>query len=184
QTAATSGILGTSRQARAHFRGLPLARNFQRVLVCGRTRAATASFLPEASGDIAIAAANAATVAAESDVICTCTTSPVPLFDGNLLRPGHHLNLVGSFQPHRREVDTVTVQRSRIFVDTYDGCLAEAGDLLIPMKEGAIPRDRIAADLHELVANKKLGRSVADQITLFKSVGCALEDLVSAELLL
>src|SRR2546421_542797 len=184
ETAATLGIFGTGRQARAHLRVLPLVRNFQRVLVCGRTRAATESFVKELSGDIAIAPANAATVAAESDVICTCTTSSVPLFDGNLIRSGTHLNLVGSFQPHTREVDTITVQRYRIFVDTYDGCLAEAGDLLIPMKEGAIPRDRIAADLHELVTNKKLGRSVADQITLFKSVGCALEDLVAAELLL
>ena len=184
ETAATLGIFGTGRQARAHLRVLPLVRNFQRVLVCGRTRAGTESFLQEASGDIAIAAANAATVAAESDVICTCTTSPVPLFDGNLLRPGTHLNLVGSFQPHTREVDTVTVQRSRIFVDTYDGCLAEAGDLLIPMKEGTITRDHITADLHELAATKKSGRTVADQVTLFKSVGCALEDLVAAELLL
>ncbi len=69
-------------------------------------------------------------------------------------------------------------------MDTYDGCLAEAGDLLIPMKEGTITRDHIAADLHELVATKKSGRTVADQVTLFKSVGCALEDLVAAELLL
>ena len=166
------------------MRALPLVRNFQRVLVCGRTRAGTESFVKELSGDIAIAPANAATVAAESDVICTCTTSSVPLFDGNLIRSGTHLNLVGSFQPHTREVDTITVQRSRIFVDTFDACLAEAGDLLIPMKEGAITRDHIAADLHELVTNKKLGRSFADQITLFKSVGCALEDLVAAELLL
>ena len=184
ETAATLGIFGTGRQARAHLRVLPLVRNFQRVLVCGRTRAGTESFVKEQYGEIAIAPADAVTVAAESDVICTCTTSPVPLFDGNLLRPGTHLNLVGSFQPHTREVDTITVQRSRIFVDTFDACLAEAGDLLIPMKEGAITRDHIAADLHELVTNKKLGRSFADQITLFKSVGCALEDLVAAELLL
>jgi len=184
QNVATLGIFGTGRQARAHLRVIPMVRNFQRVLVCGRTRAGTERFVGEESGDIAIASADAVSLAAESDVICTCTTSPVPLFEGNLLRPGTHLNLVGSFQPHTREVDTITVQRSRIFVDTHDGCLAEAGDLLLPMKEGAITRDHIAADLHELVTNKKLGRSFADQITLFKSVGCALEDLVAAELLL
>ena len=184
ENAATLGIFGTGRQARTHLQVLPLVRNFQRVLVCGRTHAGTESFVKEESGNIAIDPANAATVAAESDVICTCTTSPVPLFDGNLLRPGTHLNLVGSFQPHTREVDTVTVQRSRIFVDTYDGCLAEAGDLLVPIKQGAITGAHIAADLHELAASKKPGRTVADQITLFKSVGCALEDLVAAELLL
>jgi ornithine cyclodeaminase/alanine dehydrogenase-like protein (mu-crystallin family) len=184
ENAATLGIFGTGRQARTHLQVLPVVRNFQRVLVCGRTHAGTESFVKEESGNIPIDPANAATVAAESDVICTCTTSPVPLFDGNLLRPGTHLNLVGSFQPHVREVDTVTVQRSRIFVDTYDGCLAEAGDLLVPIKQGAITRDHIVADLHELAASKKPGRTVVEQITLFKSVGCALEDLVAAELLL
>src|SRR5947207_236857 len=167
QNVATLGIFGTGRQARAHLRVMPLVRNFSRVLVCGRTRAGTESFVKEESGDIAIAPANAATVAAESDVICTCTTSSVPLFDGNLIRSGTHLNLVGSFQPPTREVDTITVQRSRILVGTFETCLADASDLLIPMKEGAITRDHIAADLHELVTNKKLGRSVADQITLF-----------------
>jgi ornithine cyclodeaminase/alanine dehydrogenase-like protein (mu-crystallin family) len=184
QDAQTLGIFGTGRQARAHLRVLPLVRNFQRVLVCGRTRVGIESFVKEESGDMAIVPADAATVAAESDVICTCTSSPTALFDGSLLRPGTHLNLIGSFQPHTREVNSITVQQSRIFVDTYEACMAEAGDLLIPMKEGAVTRDHIAGDLHGLVANKKLGRTASDQITLFKSVGCALEDLVAAELLL
>jgi ornithine cyclodeaminase len=98
-----------------------------------------------------------------------------------MLRPGTHLNLVGAFQPHTREVDDFTVERSRIVVDTYDGALAEAGDLLIPMKNGVIVREQILADLHEMVSGKKVRRDRSD-ITLFKSVGCALEDLVAAEL--
>src|SRR5437660_8846088 len=126
---------------------------------------------------------DAQTCATQSDVLCTCTTSPVPLFDGNLLRPGTHLNLIGAFQPHAREVDSRTVQRAHVIVDTYDGALAEAGDLLIPIKEGIISRDHIAADLHELLTGKKPGRTSASEITLFKSVGCALEDLITAELL-
>src|SRR5205809_4345995 len=84
ETAATLGIFGTGRQARAHLRVLQLVRNFQRVLVCGRTRAGTESFVKELSGDIAIAPANAATVAAESDVICTCTTSSVFFFQAEV----------------------------------------------------------------------------------------------------
>ncbi|PYX10183.1 MAG: ornithine cyclodeaminase family protein [Acidobacteria bacterium] len=184
QDVATLGIFGAGRQARAHLRVLPVVRNFQRVLVCGRTRAESESFTKQVSGEIAIAPADAASVAAESDVICTCTTSSIPLFDGNLIRPGTHLNLVGAFQPHTREVDSVTIRRSRIVVDTYEACLAEAGDLLIPMKEGAITREHITADLHELASKKKAGRTTLDQITLFKSVGCALEDLVAAEVLL
>src|SRR2546426_4133120 len=109
ETAATLGIFGTGRQARAHLRVLPLVRNFQRVLVCGRTRAGTESFVKELSGDIAIAPANGASVAAESDGICTCTTSFVQLFDGNLIRSVTNLNLVGSFDQHTSEVIMIMV---------------------------------------------------------------------------
>jgi ornithine cyclodeaminase/alanine dehydrogenase-like protein (mu-crystallin family) len=80
-------------------------------------------------------------------------------------------------------VDTLTIQRSRIVVDTYGGALSEVGDLLIPLQEGAITRDHMIADLHELVSGSKQGRRSPEEITVFKSVGCALEDLVAAELL-
>jgi ornithine cyclodeaminase/alanine dehydrogenase-like protein (mu-crystallin family) len=184
QDAKTLGIFGTGRQARAHLQVLPLVRNFRRALVCGRTPVESEAFAREVSSKIPVTPADASSVGAESDVICTCTTSQGPLFDGKIIRPGTHFNLVGAFQPHTREVDTITVKRSRLYVDTYEACLAEAGDLLIPMKEGVIAREDVTADLHELVAGKKAGRNAANQITLFKSVGCALEDLVAAELLL
>ena len=179
------GIFGTGRQAHAHVRVLPLVRQFQRVLVYGRDQRDACEFASQLSSELQlpIEPADARTCAAESDVLCTCTTSPTPLFDGNLLRPGTHLNLVGAFQSHAREVDSNTIQRSRVVVDTYDGALAEAGDLLIPMNEGLITREHIVSDLHELVSRKRPGRRSADEITLFKSVGCALEDLVTAELL-
>ncbi len=118
----------------------------------------------------------------ESDVLCTCTTANEPLFDGRLLRPGTHLNLVGTFQDRTREVDDETVKRARVVVDTYEGAMAEAGDLLIPLRNGVIARDHILADLHELASGRKTGRTAPDDITLFKSVGCALEDLVTAML--
>jgi ornithine cyclodeaminase len=92
------------------------------------------------------------------------------------------LNLVGSFQPHTREVDDTTIQRSRVVVDTFEGALAEAGDLLIPLNKGHINRDKILADLHQVVSRRKTVRTRSDEITLFKSVGCALEDLAAAEL--
>jgi ornithine cyclodeaminase/alanine dehydrogenase-like protein (mu-crystallin family) len=79
-------------------------------------------------------------------------------------------------------VDDETVRRARVVVDTYEGALAEAGDLLIPIKNGTISREHIAADLHEIASGKKAGRSSRDDITLFKSLGCALEDLVTAQL--
>jgi ornithine cyclodeaminase len=179
------GVFGTGRQARAHIEILPLVRQFQRVLVCGRTANASRDFAQAISPEVRlpVEAVDARTCVAESDVLCTCTTSPAPLFEGTMLRPGAHLNLVGAFQPHTREVDSATVQQARVFVDTYDGALAEAGDLLIPIHEGCIARDHIAGDLHELVSGKKRGRIDERTITLFKSVGCALEDLATAELL-
>lgn len=181
----TLGIFGTGRQARAHARVLPLVRRFERVLVCGKEVNLSREFANEVSAEIGVPVEPAAPsdCAANSDVICACTTSVVPLFDGNLLRRGTHLNLVGAFQPHTCEVDSVAIQRARVVVDTYGGALAEAGDLLIPMQEGVIGRDHIVADLHELVSGKKTVRTAATEITLFKSVGCALEDLVTAELL-
>ena len=179
------GIFGTGRQARAHIQVLPLVRRFERVLVCGTDSTHVREFAKKTSDEVRlpVESADAQTCASRSDVLCTCTTSQVPLFDGNVLRPGTHLNLVGAFQPHAREADSHSVQHARVFVDTYDGALAEAGDLLIPIKEGTISRDHIAADLHELLVGKKPGRTSASEITLFKSVGCALEDLATAELL-
>jgi alanine dehydrogenase len=180
------GIFGTGRQARAHIQVVPLVRRFERVLVCGHDPTQAREFARKMSEEarLPVESANAQTCATQSDVLCTCTTSQVPLFDGKLLRPGTHLNLVGAFQPHTREVDSRTVKRARVVVDTYDGALAEAGDLLLPVKEGVISRDHIAADLNELLAGKKQGRTSPSELTLFKSVGCALEDLATAELLL
>jgi ornithine cyclodeaminase/alanine dehydrogenase-like protein (mu-crystallin family) len=183
--AETLGIFGSGRQAKAHLAALPRVRNFKRFLVCGSGRSDLSAFCEKMKAELAIQIepASAETVARESDVICTCTTSPKPLFEGTWLRPGTHLNLVGAFQPETREVDDITVQRSRVVVDTYEGALAEAGDVLIPMKSGVIDRSHILADLHEIASGKKPGRIQQDDITLFKSVGCALEDLVTARLI-
>jgi len=185
--ASTLGIFGTGRLARAHLAVLPLARNFQRVLICGRNPSRSAEFVRQVSPEfpgVTITAADARICAGQSDVLCTCTSHTAPLFDGRDLRPGTHLNLVGAFRPETREVDTSTIQRARVVVDTYGSALSEVGELLIPRQEGAITREHVAADLHELVSGKKQGRRSPEEITVFKSVGCALEDLVAAELLL
>jgi ornithine cyclodeaminase len=181
----TLGIFGTGRQAQAHLKVLPLVRSFQRVLVCGEDHRRSCEFVDHMRGEVPvpIEPADPTTCAAQSDVICTCTTSQTPLFDGSLLRPGTHLNLVGAFRPDTREVDSITIQRAQVVVDTYDGTLAEAGDLLIPINQGLISRAHVLADLHELVSGKKSARRSSADITLFKSVGCALEDLVTAEML-
>jgi ornithine cyclodeaminase len=178
------GIFGTGRQARAHLQVLRHVRNFQHFLVSGSDPGRSKEFAAEMARDLGapVESVYSRACASESDVLCTCTTSPNPLFDGHLLRAGTHLNLVGSFQPHTREVDDTTIQRSRVVVDTFEGALAEAGDLLIPLNKGHINRDKILADLHQVVSRRKTVRTRSDEITLFKSVGCALEDLAAAEL--
>jgi ornithine cyclodeaminase/alanine dehydrogenase-like protein (mu-crystallin family) len=179
------GVFGTGRQARAHIKAIPRVRRFEQVLVCGRNADASRDFAEKISAEtgLPVAAADAKTCAAESDVLCTCTSSQTPLFDGNLLRAGVHLNLVGTFQPHAREADSAAVQRARVFVESYDGAPKQAGELIIPMQEGVIGQAHVTGDLHELTGGKKLGRMSAGDITLFKSVGYALEDLATAELL-
>jgi ornithine cyclodeaminase/alanine dehydrogenase-like protein (mu-crystallin family) len=182
--AATLGIFGIGRLARAHINVLPLVRNFKRILVCGRDLARTGQFvaqIAEQFPEIKVAAADARTCAAESEVLCACTSSATPVFDGNDLRPGTHVNLTGAFQPQTREADSRAIQRGRLAVDAYG---AESGDLLIPVSEGVVPKDHVIADLHELVSGKKPVRRSATEITIFKSVGCALEDLVATELLM
>ena len=180
----TLGIFGAGRQAKIHFTVLPHVRQFRRFLVCGPRHLRIDQFCNTMKQEcgIEVEAVDAEACARESDVLCTCTTWTQPLFDGRWLRPGTHLNLVGAFQPHTREVDTETVRRARVVVDTYEGALAEAGDLLIPFQDGVIKRDHILADLHEVASGKKLIRTSPTDITLFKSVGCALEDLVTARL--
>ena len=180
----TLGIFGTGRQARAHAAVLSQVMRAERMLVCGSSRERSSGFARQMSLELGMKceAAEATTCAAQSDVICTCTTSALPLFPGEILLPGTHLNLVGAFQPHTREVDQIAIQRARVVVDTYDGALAEAGDLILPLQAGAISREHLLADLHELVSGKKIRESDND-ITIFKSVGCALEDLATAVLL-
>jgi alanine dehydrogenase len=183
--AETLGVFGSGRLASAHLAAIPRVRNFKRVLVCGSGQSDISAFCGKMKNELGldVEAAKAETMARESDVICTCTTSHEPLFNGDWLRPGTHLNLVGAFQPETREVGDITVKRARVVVDTYEGALQEAGDLLIPMKNGTIDRSHIAADLHEIVSGKKPARASAESITLFKSVGCAVEDLVTADLI-
>ncbi|CAD5371900.1 Ornithine cyclodeaminase [Rubrivivax sp. A210] len=119
-----------------------------------------------------------------ADIVCCATTSTTPLVRGEWLAPGTHLDLVGGFKPGMREVDDAAVQRATIVVDTYAGALAEAGDLTQPLARGAITRAHIVAELAELLRTGQGRRRDASEITLFKSVGAALEDLAAAQLVL
>jgi len=117
-----------------------------------------------------------------ADIISCATMSTSPLVLGRWLQPGQHVDLIGGFTEEMRETDDEAVGLSDLFVDTREGALSEAGDLIQPLRNGVIQEDDILADLADLVTNKHSGRSSVQQITLFKSVGTALEDLATAQL--
>ncbi len=125
-----------------------------------------------------------AAAVAQADVISCATLSKQPLVRGAWLKPGAHLDLVGAYLPNMRESDDAAVRAARIFVDTRDGALSEGGDIADPLARGVIQSQDVVADLFELCRGTHAGRGGADEITLFKSVGYALEDLVAAELVL
>jgi ornithine cyclodeaminase len=178
-------VIGTGKLApylaRAHY---ALRPQLARVRVWGRRAdaAQTLAQLLRDDGLPAEAAADLETAVRDAHIVSCATTATAPIVHGAWLAPGTHLDLVGGFTRAMREADDAAVARARIFVDTYAGALAEAGDLVSPLARGVIARTQIEAELAELVRGEKPGRRGDGEITLFKSVGTALEDLAAAEL--
>lgn len=184
--AAVAAIFGAGVQARRQLEAVCTVRAIERVYVSSLVGAE--AFAAEMAGfgpipaDIVVADAREAV--ANADVICAATTTRTPVFDGHDLRPGTHINGIGSFTPEMQEIDTVTVRRARVFVDSVEAALAEAGDLIIPLNAGEIARDHIRAELGEVIAGLKPGRTGPDDITFFKSVGVAVQDALAAQIIL
>lgn len=116
----------------------------------------------------------------KADVVSAATLSTKPLIRGDWLRPGAHVDLVGAFRPDMREADDDTIRRARVYVDTRGGATAEGGDIVQPLASGVLTSDDVVGDLFDLTRGKVKGRRTEDEITLFKSVGSALEDLAAA----
>ncbi|MCB1384267.1 MAG: ornithine cyclodeaminase family protein [Notoacmeibacter sp.] len=116
----------------------------------------------------------------EADIISCCTLSDVPLVRGHLVAPGTHVDLVGAFTPAMRESDDALMARGNVYADTLGGALKEGGDIVLAMQSGALTRDQVMGDLHGLTRGEIAGRTSSDEITVFKSVGAALEDLAAA----
>jgi len=135
--------------------------------------------------DLPVEPATSSTQAVSTaDVICTATTSSTPVFDDADVSPGTHINAVGAYTPEMQEIPPETVMRARLVVDHRESALAEAGDLLIPMKEGLFDEAHIHAELGEIIAGLSTGRTSENQITLFKSVGVAVQDVAAASAVL
>lgn len=181
-------MIGTGALAPHLIRAHAAVRPIAEVLVWGRDPAKASSVAARAAAALPGLAVRAATdlaaAATRADVISCATAAREPVLRGAWLKAGAHVDLVGSFSPDAREADDDVIRDARIFVDTREAALTEAGDLLIPLAAGVIRSDDVVADLSDLCAGRAQGRRSASEITVFKSVGAALEDLAAAQLLM
>jgi ornithine cyclodeaminase len=181
--AKTLSIFGLGEQATTHLKALTLVRNFERIQIWGRDAAKAQVFVRDhaAQTGVTLEAVASPEAAAGADVLCLVTGAAEPFFHGAWLKPGQHINLVGSSIPTTSEVDHETVTRSRVFVDYRDSALALAGELRRAIDAGLITPDHIAGEVGDVLLNKVPGRRSAEDITLFKSLGMAAEDVLAAD---
>ncbi|MDC8002895.1 ornithine cyclodeaminase family protein [Aureisphaera galaxeae] len=174
-------MIGTGALASNLIQAHASVRNIKQVYLWGRNYK-KAEALSEKLKPLGIQAEPIQTIEekiSEVSIISCATLSATPLVLGKYLRPGQHIDLVGAYKPNMREADDVTIEKASVHVDTYQG-LNESGDIVIPMQNGILKREAIQSDLFELCSNAKEGRTHDDEITLFKSVGHAIEDLAAA----
>jgi ornithine cyclodeaminase/alanine dehydrogenase-like protein (mu-crystallin family) len=178
----TVAVFGAGRQGRTQLEGVAAVRAIGQAYIIDRDAARAAAFAAEMSDQLGLGVVAAASidVLSEADIICTATTSADPVFPDSRLKAGVHINGVGSFKPDLCEIPPETVMRARVVVDSRPSCMAEAGDLIIPIKRGLFTEDHIYAEIGEIAAGKKAGRSSDEEVTFFKSVGNAVQDLAAA----
>ena len=180
--AADVAIIGSGVQAQSHLAALLAERKLRRVRVWSRNPDHASRFAKYESEryDIVIEIAdNVEEAVSAADIICTTTSAAEPVLKGQWVSPGAHINAAGSSVPHTREVDTELIQLSRVFVDSRESALNEAGDLLIPLRENQFSAAEIQAELGEVLNGKHCGRQTDEEITLFKSLGLGIYDLVA-----
>lgn len=181
--ATLAAIIGAGTQARTQLQALCSVRNIEEAKVYDILPRASSSFAREMSQSLGISvepARNSREAIQEADIVCTASTSTVPVLNGDWLKDGTHINAIGAFTPDTRELDTKTIRKSKIIVDSREAALAEAGDIMIPLKEGEINEKQIHAELGEIITGKKKGREDSEEITVFKSVGLAIQDAAAA----
>jgi ornithine cyclodeaminase len=186
EDASELALLGSGVQARTHLEALLAVRPVSRVRVWSRTAAHSERFASEESQKWSLPIESVATpreAVEGADLVCTVTLSQEPVLAGEWLRPGAHINAVGSCTPNARELDATTVARSRLWVDRRESCLAEAGNFLLARREGAVDDAHIQGEIGDLLLAKVTGRKSRDEITLFESLGLAVEDLAVARFL-
>ena len=174
-----AAIFGAGNQARYQLRAICEVRNIKNILLFDNDRPKAQSFKVDMENelDVRIEVCSDQNMLRDAQIICTATTSPLPVFDDKYLSKETHINAIGSYQPGNREIPSATIARSKIFVDSREACLKEAGDLIIPINEGI---DFEVTEIGEVLQNENFKKSSEEKITFFKSVGNAAQDLICA----
>jgi alanine dehydrogenase len=182
EDARSVGIFGAGVQARTQLMAVCEVRSIEKAVVYDPVLEAREKYAAEMSERLSIPVepTDDPRACVENDVVVAASASQTPIFEGAWLSPGTHINGIGSHSPGARELDTETIKRAKVVPDYASACLVEAGDLIMPIEEGVITKDHIHADLGEVVAGLKPGRESAEEITLFKSVGLAVQDAATA----
>lgn len=180
----TLAVLGSGVQAQQHVEAMLCVRKINSIKIWSRDHANA----KELARQIAtkhhlqvIAVKDAKDAVTGADIICTTTASPTPVVAGDWIKKGAHINAAGSSTPVNRELDTAAIVHSKLYADKYESIYNEAGDFIIPKKEGAVNDDHVKGELGELMAGIKKGRENNDEITVFKSLGLAIEDIYAAD---
>ncbi|VAW31566.1 Ornithine cyclodeaminase [hydrothermal vent metagenome] len=187
--ASVVAILGSGVQARTQLEAVCTIRQVREVRVYSPTHEHAVDFARELRGvgpipKLIRIMSNVETAVRGAEIICTATTSSNPVFKNEDLSLGVHINGVGSYTPAMQEIDAATVQRALVVVDSREAAWEEAGDLIVPLQDGLITKDHVHAELGEIVAGLKPGRTSPEQITFFKSVGVAVQDAIAGRIAL
>jgi ornithine cyclodeaminase/alanine dehydrogenase len=177
-------VFGTGVQAESHIEAMIEVADVEHVMIVSRSADKTETLADRVRSvhGLSCEFVTAERAAATANLICTCTSSRTPLFDGGLLNEGAHINAVGAFTPSTRELDSETIRRARVIIDAESSAGRESGEILIPLSEGAIGKAHIKGTLSDVVSGRVSGRELLSEITVFKSCGLAIEDLVTARL--
>jgi alanine dehydrogenase len=177
-------VFGAGVQAEFHIQAMIEVAEVEHVMIASRSadKARALADRIRSVHSLPCELASAEQAAAKANLICTCTSSPTPLFDGSVLSAGTHINAVGAFTPSTRELDTGAVRKARVIIDAESAAGREAGEILIPISEGVLNASHVRGTLAEVVSGKVAGRESISEITIFKSCGLAIEDLVTARL--
>lgn len=180
--AQTMALFGCGTQGRTQLEAVLCERNIKKVFVFDKFKVAADRFMQEIQEkfQLEMIFAEDTSVLKDADIICTATNSTAPLFKREDIKAGTHINAIGSFQPQMQELPPQIIRDAKVYLDSAESCLKESGDLIKPINEGIIDEQHIVGELGDFLLNKIRGRETEEEITIFKSVGVAIQDFAVA----